>query len=84
MISRQLRVHMSVALSCVLSTPERNLPPRTFDTALTPLIEHLGACARMGPSDCFGSSAAIGAAFLQLKTELRASGLLYPAMEPIA
>eukprot|EP00965_Chrysotila_dentata_P066085 2188005-Pleurochrysis_carterae.AAC.1 len=51
MISRQLRVHMSVALRCVLSTPERNLPPRTFDTALTPLIEHLGACARMGPTD---------------------------------
>eukprot|EP00965_Chrysotila_dentata_P092394 3049530-Pleurochrysis_carterae.AAC.1 len=63
MISRQLRVHMSVALSCVLSTPERNQPPRAFDTALTPFIEHLGACARMGPTECFGPSAAIGALF---------------------
>eukprot|EP00965_Chrysotila_dentata_P132760 4389594-Pleurochrysis_carterae.AAC.1 len=38
----------------------------------------------MGSPECFGSSAAIGDAFLELKTELRASGSLYPAVEPIS
>eukprot|EP00965_Chrysotila_dentata_P133272 4406630-Pleurochrysis_carterae.AAC.2 len=47
MISQQLRVHMSVALSCVLSKPGRLMPPRSY-AVLIPLIEHLGGCARMG------------------------------------
>eukprot|EP00965_Chrysotila_dentata_P118206 3906728-Pleurochrysis_carterae.AAC.1 len=38
----------------------------------------------MGPTECFGPSAAIGVAFLELKTELRASDSLYPAVEQIA
>eukprot|EP00965_Chrysotila_dentata_P241606 6204379-Pleurochrysis_carterae.AAC.1 len=38
----------------------------------------------MGSPECFCPSAAVGAAFLQLKNELRASGSLYPAIEPIA
>eukprot|EP00965_Chrysotila_dentata_P022462 743501-Pleurochrysis_carterae.AAC.1 len=73
MISQRLRVHMGVALSCVLSKPGRPMPPRSFDAVLVPLIEHLGACSRMGSSECFGPSAAIGAAFFQLKNELRSS-----------
>eukprot|EP00965_Chrysotila_dentata_P245818 6206791-Pleurochrysis_carterae.AAC.2 len=83
MILQQLRVHMGVALSCVLSKPGRLIPPRSFDAVLVPLIEHLGGCARMGSPYCFGPSAAIGAAFLQLKNKLRASASLYPAIEPI-
>eukprot|EP00965_Chrysotila_dentata_P095904 3169354-Pleurochrysis_carterae.AAC.7 len=83
MISQQLRMHMSVALSCVLSKVGRLMPPRSFDAVLVPLIEHLGTCARMGCPDCFGPLAAIGAAFFQLKSELRSSGSLYPAVEPI-
>eukprot|EP00965_Chrysotila_dentata_P154196 5096257-Pleurochrysis_carterae.AAC.1 len=38
----------------------------------------------MGSPECFGPSAAIGAAFFRLKNELRSSGSLYPAIEPIA
>eukprot|EP00965_Chrysotila_dentata_P151584 5009962-Pleurochrysis_carterae.AAC.1 len=73
MLSQQLRVHMGVALSCVLSKPGRLMQPRSFDPVLVPLIEHLGACSRMGSPECFGPSAAIGAAFFQLKNELRSS-----------
>eukprot|EP00965_Chrysotila_dentata_P162627 5369724-Pleurochrysis_carterae.AAC.1 len=76
---------MGVALSCVLSKPGRLMPLRSFDAVLVPLIEHLGACcSRMGSPGCFGPSAAIGAACFQLKNELRSSGSLYPATEPIA
>eukprot|EP00965_Chrysotila_dentata_P168302 5557943-Pleurochrysis_carterae.AAC.1 len=60
------------------------MPPRSFDLVLVTLIEHLGACSRMGSPECFGPSAAIGAAFFRLKNELRSSGSLYPAIEPIA
>eukprot|EP00965_Chrysotila_dentata_P182847 6038541-Pleurochrysis_carterae.AAC.1 len=34
MISQPLRVHMGVALSCVLSKPDRLMPPRSFDAVL--------------------------------------------------
>eukprot|EP00965_Chrysotila_dentata_P075202 2484514-Pleurochrysis_carterae.AAC.1 len=37
MISQQLNVHMSVALSCVLSAPCRLIPPRNFDAVLIPI-----------------------------------------------
>eukprot|EP00965_Chrysotila_dentata_P082136 2710582-Pleurochrysis_carterae.AAC.1 len=45
MLSQQLRVHMGVVLSCVLSKPGRLMTLRSFDAVLVPLIEHLGDCS---------------------------------------
>eukprot|EP00965_Chrysotila_dentata_P017866 594439-Pleurochrysis_carterae.AAC.1 len=36
MLSQQLRVHMGVALSCVLGKPGRLMPPRSVSPSLAP------------------------------------------------